>query len=62
MTYKIVNLLRLTDLQRLNDLSGTTYKRVKEQTTFDKELEFHHISEGEYRYYKKVMEREPKGY
>lgn len=61
MNYPIVNLLKLTNLNQLNQTFGTKYKRVRITTTFDKQLEYHKMTDFEYRYFKKLMEQQPKG-
>ena len=60
MEYPIVNLLKLTNLYQLNQALGTAYKRVQITTAFDKQLEYHNMTEVEYKYYKRIMET-PRG-
>ena len=62
MNYPIVNLLKLNDLELINNIFGTKYKRVKVQDSFEQQLQYHNMSEIEYRHYKRIMEQEPKGY
>jgi len=57
MSYPIVNLLKLSDLQLINDVFGTKYKRVKIRDSFEEQLRYHHMSEAEYNYYKRIMEQ-----
>ena len=61
MNHPIVNLLKQPDLDRINDIYGTKYKRVQVTTTFDKQLDYHKMTDFEYKYYKRIMETEPKG-
>ncbi len=61
MNYPIVNLLKLTNLNQLNQAFKTNYKRVRITTTFDKQLEYHKMTDFEYIYFKKLMEQQPKG-
>ena len=55
----ISNLLKQENLNLLSDIFGMQFKRLKEPVTdFDKELERRKMTESEFKYYKKIMEKD----